>query len=170
VEVAPSTLMAGRIVEYLPAKPRTFEEVEQEIRRQLVRKAASDRALSAGREKLALLEKGKSDREAGVTFSPVVSLGRNDARPGYSPEALKQIFRIDPAKVPQYAGTTNERGGFSIYKVEKVIDPPAPEAGTLASASTRIGEQVSREMLNAYLATLKAKADVKINQANLEKK
>jgi peptidyl-prolyl cis-trans isomerase D len=135
-----------------------------------VRKAASDMAQSTGREKLALLEKGKSDREAGVTFSPVVSLGRNDARPGYSPEALKLIFRIDPAKVPQYAGATNERGGFSIYKVEKVIDPPAPEAGTLASASARIGDQLSREMLNAYLATLKAKADVKINQANLEKK
>jgi peptidyl-prolyl cis-trans isomerase D len=170
VEVAPNTLMAGRIVEYLPAKPRTFEEVEQEIRRQLVRKAASDMAQEAGREKLALLEKRKSDREAGVTFSPVVSLGRNDARPGYSPEALKQIFRVDPAKVPRYIGTTNERGGFSIYKVEKVIDPPAPEAGTLASASARIGDQLSREMLNAYLATLKAKVDVQINQANLEKR
>ena len=170
VEVAPNTLMAGRIVEYLPAKPRTFEEVEQELRRQLVRKAASDMAQNAGREKLALLEKGKSDREAGLTFSPVVSLGRNDARPGYSPEALKRIFRIDPAKVPQYTGATNERGGFSIYKVEKVIEPPAPEAGMLATASARIGEQLSREMLNAYIATLKAKADVKINQANLEKK
>ena len=38
------------------------------------------------------------------------------------------------------------------------------------AASARLTEQVGREMLNAYLATLKAKADVKINQANLEKK
>ena len=34
----------------------------------------------------------------------------------------------------------------------------------------QIGEQVGREMFNGYLATLKAKADVKINQTNLDKK
>ena len=33
-----------------------------------------------------------------------------------------------------------------------------------------MSEQIGREMLTAYLASLKAKADVKINQANLEKK
>jgi peptidyl-prolyl cis-trans isomerase D len=170
VEIAPNTLMAGRIVEYLPAKPRSFEDVEQEIRRQLTLKEARQMAQNAGREKLALLEQGKSAREAGVTFSPVVSLGRNDARPGYSPDALKLIFRVDPAKLPRFAGAVNERGGFSIYKVDKVVNSPAPEAGTLASANARIGEQLNRELLNAYLATLKAKADVKINQAALEKK
>jgi peptidyl-prolyl cis-trans isomerase D len=170
VEIAPNTLMAGRIVEYLPAKPRSFEDVEQEIRRQLTLKEARQMAQNAGREKLALLEQGRSARDAGVTFSPVVSLGRNDARPGYSPDALKLIFRIDPATLPRFAGAVNERGGFSIYKVDKVVTPPAPEAGRLASANARIGEQLNRELLSAYLATLKAKADVKINQAALEKK
>jgi hypothetical protein len=38
------------------------------------------------------------------------------------------------------------------------------------AASARLSEQIGREMLTAYLASLKAKADVKINQANLEKK
>jgi hypothetical protein len=37
-------------------------------------------------------------------------------------------------------------------------------------ASTQIGDQLGRELLNAYLATLKAKSEVKINQGNLEKK
>ncbi len=72
--------------------------------------------------------------------------------------------------MPQYAGAPNERGGFSIYRVVRVIDPPAPEAGKLAAATRQIGDQVGRELYNAYLASLKAKADVKINQANLEKK
>ncbi len=72
--------------------------------------------------------------------------------------------------MPQYAATTNERGGFSIYRVSKVIDPPATDPAKLAAASKQIGDQIGRELYNGYLATLKAKADVKINQANLEKK
>ena len=36
--------------------------------------------------------------------------------------------------------------------------------------STRVGDQVGRELLAAYVADLKAKTDVKVNQTNLEKK
>ena len=52
----------------------------------------------------------------------------------------------------------------------QVINAPAPDAARVAAVNGRIGEQLGREMFNAYLASLKAKADVKINQANLEKK
>ena len=170
LEIGPNVLMAGRIIEYKPAAPRPFADVQEEIRRQLVRKAASEMAQTAGREKLALLEQGKSEHDAGVVFAPPVTLGRNDVQPGFAPDALTRIFRIDPAKVPQYAGTPNERGGFSIYKVEKVIAPSAPDVAKLTAAGARIGDQLGRELFNAYLATLRSKADVKINQANLEKK
>ncbi len=149
---------------------RPFADVAGGDPPQLARKAASELAQKAGREKLALLEQGKSDKEAGVTFAPQVTLSRNEVQPGFSPDALNRIFQLDPAKLPQYAGAPNERGGFSIYKLAKVIDPPAADPAKLTAASTQIGDQVGRELLNAYLATLKAKADVKINQANLEKK
>jgi peptidyl-prolyl cis-trans isomerase D len=170
IEIAPNTLIAGRIVEHSPAAARPFADVQEEIRTLLARKAASELAQKAGREKLALLEQGRTDKDAGVTFAPQVSVSRYDAQPGYSPDALKRIFQLDPAKVPQYTGAPNDRGGFSIYRLAKVIEPPAPEPAKLNAASTRIGEQLGRELLNAYLATLKEKADVKINQANLEKK
>ena len=71
--------MAGRIVEYKPAALRPFDDVKDEIRRQLVRKAASELAQKAGREKLALLEQGKSDKEAGVD---VREAGDAVAQPG----------------------------------------------------------------------------------------
>ena len=51
-----------------------------------------------------------------------------------------------------------------------MIAPPPPDAARVAAFNDRIGEQVGRELFNAYLASLKAKADVKINQTNLEKK
>ena len=94
----------------------------------------------------------------------------NQAQPGFAPDALLAIFQVDPAKLPGYVGTPSEGGGFSIYKVTQVIAAPAPDAARVAAFNGRIGEQLGREMFNAYVASLKAKADVKINQTNLEKK
>jgi peptidyl-prolyl cis-trans isomerase D len=169
-EVGPSALMAARIVEYKPVVVRPFADVQAEIRQQLTRKAAAELAQKAGQEKLALLEQGKNDKEAGVTFAAPVTLARNDAQAGYPPDALKRIFQLDPSKVPQYTGAANEKGGFSIYKLGKVIGAPAAEPTKITSASKQMGDQIGRELMNAYLATLKAKSDVKVNQANLDKK
>ena len=170
IEIGPNALMAGRIVEHKPAAPRPLAEVADEIRRQLVRKAAGELAQKAGREKLALLEQGRSAKDAGVVFGQPVTLNRNQAQPGFSPDALTRIFRLAPESLPKYLGLPNERGGFSIYRVERVIEPPPADAAKLAAASARIGEQLGRELFAADLAVLKAKSDVKINQANVLKK
>ena len=167
MEVGPNALMAGRIIEYKPAAPKPLADVRDEIRQQLVHAGASEMAQKTGREKLALLEQGK---DAGLTFDKPATLTRNQVQPGFPPEALKQIFDANERKLPVYAGATNERGGFSIYKVEKVIDPPAPDAAKIAAASARVGSEIGRELMTAYLAGLKADTDVKINQAALEKK
>jgi len=171
IEVGPNTLMAGRIVEYKPAAPRPFDDVKEEIRRQLVAREASALAEKEGRAKLALLEQGKSDKDAGVTFGKPVSVLRNQMQPGFSPDALTRVFRLDAAKLPQYVGAANERGGYSIYRVQKTMMPAtASDPSKVVAARSRIGELQSRELFDAYVSALKAKADLRINQANLEKK
>ncbi|HET8876365.1 MAG TPA: SurA N-terminal domain-containing protein [Casimicrobiaceae bacterium] len=167
IEVGPNALMAGRIVEYKPAAPKPFAEVRDEIRQQLIHQRASELAVKTGREKLALLEAGK---DAGVAFDKPVTLTRNQAQPGVTADGLKKIFDAGERKLPEYAGASNERGGFSIYRIDKVIDPPAPDAAKVDAASARVGSELGRELMNAYLASLKADTDVKINQAALEKK
>jgi peptidyl-prolyl cis-trans isomerase D len=170
IEVGPNVLMAGRIVDYRPAAPRPFEQVKDEILRQLAQKAASEMAHKAGREKLALLEQGKSASDAGVTFGKPVTLMRGQPQPGMSPEALTRIFQADVTKLPRYVGAAGERGGFAIYRIVNVIAAPAAEPAKLASASTRIAEMQNREVFDAYVASLRAKAGVQVNQALLEKK
>jgi len=167
IEVGPNALMAGRIVEYKPAAPRPLAEVQDEIRQQITRKTASEMAQKTGREKLALLTQGK---DAAVTFGKPVTLTRNQAQPGFAADALKSIFQADEHKLPAYVGAANERGGFSIYRVDKVIAAPAPDAARLQSASAQVGSEIGRELMNAYLASLKSETEVKINQAALEKK
>jgi len=170
IEVGPNALMAGRVIEHKPAAPRPFDDVKEEIRRQLVQRAASEKAQNAGRETLAKLSSGMSEKGVGLTFAAPVTLLRTQAQAGFSPDALTKAFQVDAAKLPQYIGMPNERGGFSIYKVTKVVTPPAPDDAKLAQAGARIGDQVGRELFGAYVAALKAKTDIKINQANLEKK
>ena len=165
MEVAPSVLMAARVVEYKPATPRPFDDVKTEIRRQLERKAAAEAAQAAGKDKLALLEGGK---DAAVSFGKAVTLTRNQAQPSFPPDALTRIFQANPAKLPAYVGMPSP-AGYTIYKVVKVTSPPAPDAARLAAFNSRLGDQIGHEMFNAYLASLKGKAEVKINQANLEK-
>lgn len=170
IEIAPNTLIAGRIVEYKPAAPRPFDEVKNEIRAQLTRKAASDLAQKSGTEKLALLKAGKSEKDAGVTFAKPVTLSRTQMQPGFPPDALARIFQADSAKLPAYVGATNDKGGYSIYKLLQVVSAKSGDSQKLAAANARMGEQLGRELLNAYVATLKAKADVKIDQKALEQK
>jgi len=165
IEVAPNMLMAARVIESKAATPRPFDEVKDEIRRQLERKAASELAQTAGKEKLALLEAGK---DAGVGFGKPITLSRTQSQ-GVPQETVTRLFQVNEAKLPAYVGAPNP-AGFSIYRVLKVIPPAAPDAARLTAFNGRIGEQVGREMFNAYLASLKAKTEVKINQANLEKK
>jgi peptidyl-prolyl cis-trans isomerase D len=85
IEIGPNALMAARLIEYKPAAPRPFDDVKEEIRRQLARQGAVELAQKAGREKLALLEQGKSDKGVGLTFSKAVPLVRNRPQPGLRP-------------------------------------------------------------------------------------
>jgi peptidyl-prolyl cis-trans isomerase D len=170
IEIAPNTLMAARVVEHKPAAPRPYDEVKAEIRRQLERRMASEAAERVGREKLALLQQGKSDKEAGIAFAKPIELARNQAGALVSPDALAKIFQTDPTRFPAYVTGSNPRGGFSIYRVTKVIEPSSLDEARLKLAGERMGDQLGREFATAYLAALKARSDVKINQAQLEKK
>ncbi|MBS0318930.1 MAG: SurA N-terminal domain-containing protein [Proteobacteria bacterium] len=170
IEIAPNTLMAGRVVDSKPAAVRPFDEVKDEIRRQLQRREAVALAQKAGAEKLAALEAGKSDKDVGLAFGKPVDLTRNQVGPGMPPDALVHIFQVNEQKLPGYIGATNAQGGYSIYRVTKVTNPPALDDDRLKTASSRLSDQVGRELMTAYLASLRARTDVQINQAALDKK
>ena len=170
IEVAPNSLIAGRIIEHKPAAARPFAEVRDEIRKQLERKAASELAQKAGEQKLALLQAGKSDKEAGLTFGKPAMVGRGQFQAGLPPEVLNRVFLVSTDKLPAYAIGTNERGGYSIVRIGKVVTPEDTDKARVDMAANRLSDQIGRELLNAYVASLKATSEVKIFQANLEKK
>src|SRR5204862_290758 len=98
-----------KVVTVHPAKLQSFAEVKGEIRRQREQRAASERAQTAGKAKLELLQQGK---DAGVPFGKPVTVMRNQPQPGIPAGALGGIFQADASKLPAYVGSVNERGGY----------------------------------------------------------
>ena len=117
-----------------------------------------------------LLEEGKDDKAAGVAFAAPAKVGRGQFQPGLPPALLTRVFQAGGDKLPVFTGGQNEQGGYTIVKLMAVFTPSDSDKARLDQASARLSEQIGREMLSAYLASLRAKADVKLNQANLEKR
>ncbi len=170
MEIAPNTLMAGRIVEYKPATPVPFDQVKEQIRRELVETQAAQAAQKEGEAKLAALAQGKSEKDVGLSFGAPVKVSRSQSQPTMLPDAVQKVFRADPTKLPQYVGASQAGGDYAIYKITQIINPPTPEPAKLKAVGSRLSDQLAREMYNAYVGSLKAKSEIKINQANLEKR
>ena len=106
-----------------------------------------------------------------MTFGKPVQLSRNQPQAGIAPDAVARIFEASQDKLPTYIGATNERGDYCDLQAAVRHDAIGEsDKAKVDAASARLSEQVGTRNADAYLATLKAKADVKINQANLEKK
>ena len=166
VEVAPGVLVAARVAEHQAESQRPLAEVRGEVERRLTLREAAALAHKEGAEKLALLAKGG---DAGLKWSVPKAVSRLDAQ-GLSVPALRKVMMADVATLPVHAGLEAGDRGYAIYRVSKVIAGDskalAPGSGELAM----LDRQVGAEQLEAYVASLRARAKVEINRANLEKK
>ncbi len=165
IEVAPNVLVSARVVEHRAAAQLKFEEVKADIENRLRRQEASKLAQQEGAARLAGLTSGKAPE---VKWSATHAISRAKSE-GLPPEALRQILSTDPAKLPAYIGYSTD-GGYVIYRVGKVIDAPAKSEKDAKAAVARIESQVGGEQFAAYVASLRARAKVEVNKANLEKK
>jgi peptidyl-prolyl cis-trans isomerase D len=166
VEVSPGVLVAARVIEHQAEKTRPFEEVKAEVERRLALHEAALLAQKEGAEKLATLAKGG---DAGLQWGAAKIVSRRDAQ-GLAPEALHKVMTANTSTLPVFAGVERGELGYAIYRISKVI-PADPKAGPDAAAElAAIDRQAGGEQLDAYVASLRARAKIKINQANLEKK
>ena len=130
------------------------------------RAEAAKLAHREGEAKLAALRKGD---EAGMKWGPVKAVSRRSPQ-GVPSSALRQILAADIVQLPAYVGAERGEEGFMLYKVGRLLEPESrPEAQKTADAA-RAAQQAGAEQLDAYVASLRARARVEVNRANLEKK
>ncbi|MFZ6658236.1 SurA N-terminal domain-containing protein [Undibacterium sp. TJN19] len=159
VEVAPNTLMAGRIVEYKPASKRPFEEVKAAILAQVTHKEAAALAEKEGIAKLAALK--AADSTAGFTESKVVSRLKNQDIPDV---AFVDLMRADTSKLPAFVGTHLGDAGYIIFRISKVSQG-TPDAARRASEVQQLANVIAQQNLYSYIDVLKQKAKVTLNKA-----
>jgi peptidyl-prolyl cis-trans isomerase D len=166
VEVSPGVLVSARVVEHLPAAQKKFEEVRAEVEKKLRAEEAARLAQKSGEAKLEILRKGG---DAGLAWSPPKAVSRRSAQ-GVPAGALRPLLGADPARLPAFAGAARGTDGYMLYRVDKVLEPePRPEAQRSAERA-RAAQFAGARQMEAYVASLRAQADIEIHAANLEKK
>ncbi len=166
VEVAPNTLVAARVAEYKAASYKPFEELNTELAKRLLRERGNATAVKQGKDALASLEKGGV--VADLKWGATILISRENAS-SMGKDALSQIFRADAGKLPAYTGIENPKGGYTLIKVSKVVEPDAIDPAKRKSYANQLRQAFAQEYSSAYLASLKQKADISIKKEKLEK-
>lgn len=157
VEVAPNTLIAGRIVEFKPASKRPLAEVDALIRQRVTQEEALKLAKTIGAANLAALQ--KSGDSAGFGPARVVSRSKAD---GINQMAVAQVMKADTSKLPAYVGVEVPGLGYGIYRIAKVQQAAQPDAARRKSEQDQIANILAQQEMYDYVEVLKQKAKVKI--------
>ncbi len=166
VEVAPSTLVAARVTEHQSAKTRPYEEVRADIEKKLRLAGALKLAAAKGG---ALLEQARKGGAGELAWSAPRQVTRG-APQGLDTEALKKVVATPSDRLPAYFGLEKGNDGYAVYRVSRVT-PPEPKPAEQANADLqRVAGLYGSTQYEAFVASLRSKADVKINEKVLQKR
>ncbi|MBC3874929.1 SurA N-terminal domain-containing protein [Undibacterium flavidum] len=164
IEIAPNTLLSGRVVEYKPASKRPFDEVKAVIQARVLEAEALILAKKAGETKLQAL-KANDDVNG---FSEVKTMSRLK-KPEIANEAFLAVLKADVQKLPAYVGVETPGVGYDIYRISKVA-AGTPDPARRASESQQLNNSAAQQDMYSYIEALKKKAKVEINKAALNSK
>lgn len=157
VEVAPSTLVAGRVVEFKPASKRPLAEVDAAIRQRVTVEEAIKLARKAGEAKMAA---AKATGDAAGFGAPVMVA--RTRQPTINPTAALAVLKADVSKLPAYVGVEVPGMGYGVYRIAKVTMPAAPDAARRAAEAEQIAGVVGQQEMYGFIEALKQKAKAKI--------
>ena len=163
VQITPGVLVAARVIEHRAEEQLEYDKVKPSIGEMLRRKGAAALAQKDGEAKLAELRKGT---DAGLKWSPPRVISRREAQ-GMPPEVVQRAMSADASKPPAYVGVSFPEG-YLLLRVSKVIEAEAKDVDPQTAA--RIAQLYGRSQYEAYVGSLRARGDVEISPANLEKK
>ncbi len=166
IEVAPNTLLAARVLEYKPASARPLAEVSDAIRQKLMRQQAHDLALKQGKDQLAQLQHGENLK---LGWKPVQMITRAQ-HAGQSNELVRQVFQVDTAKLPAYAGAENAQGGYTLVRVDAVKDTAVIDDAKHAGYLQQLRQATGEELFRAYLADARKNAKISMKAFTADEK
>jgi len=159
IEVAPSTLASGRVVEHFDARILPFEEVKAKAHDLYVAQKAAELARQDAQAKL---EAWKADAAGAKLAAPIV-VSRQDAK-GQVPAVLNAAMHAKVGEAASWVGVDLGNDGYTIVRVNKVV----PRSEDSAEMRLRQKQEFERYQANAetlaYYEMLKErfKAQIKV--------
>jgi peptidyl-prolyl cis-trans isomerase D len=123
VEVAPNTLVSGRILQYSPAHTLPLADVKDRARERVVAAKSAELAKKDGMEKLAAWK----SNPAGASLGASELVSRQEGKE--PPSVIEAALRADPTALPSLAGVDLGDQGYAIVRVNKIVprEQPAPD-------------------------------------------
>ena len=165
VEIATNTLVAARLVEYKPAALQSFDTVKANIEALLKHQEAQAMARQDGEARLATLKKGEDN----LAWGAARSVTRMDAK-AVPQQAAPAIFKMDSTKLPAYTGVELPGAGYALYRLNKVAPGESLDDARKKVMAAQLSNLYGQEEVRQYLAALRSRYKVEINQAALESK
>ena len=164
IEVQPNMLLAARVIDHKAPEELPLDQVRKDIVQHLADQAATDLSEKAGRAALDKLKKGET---VALSWSAPQSVTLQK-RQGLHPEAAQAVFGADTAKLPAYSGVPVSQGRFVIYRITEVKDVAEVNPEQRKALAKQLTQMIGQEQYIAYLASLRERADVKIDKKKLE--
>ncbi len=165
IEVAPDTLVSARVIEHEPARQRSFDEVRAEIEQTLRRDEATRLAAEAGEAALARLKNGEA---ADLKWDAARMISRRNPA-GLDPTVVRTAMRLDAAAPPVYFGEIRSAKGYAVYRISKVVAAAERSDDEVRQDVERLRQRAGAVQFSTYVSSLRARADVTINEKNFAK-
>jgi peptidyl-prolyl cis-trans isomerase D len=157
VEIAPSTLVSGRIVQYTPARTMPFGEVRDRVRERIVAARSAELARKDGAEKLAAWKANPASAKLGPAI--VVSRHETQKQPAAVVEAA---LRADSSSLPAWVGVDLADQGYAVVKIDKVLPREAPPPSQATQERQQYMQAWATAENMAYYNLLKERFKVQI--------
>jgi peptidyl-prolyl cis-trans isomerase D len=157
IELAPSQLVAGRVVEYTPARTLSQQEVGDKLRAIYVAQKSAELARADGQAKLAAW-KAQPD----TAQLPAAKVVGRDQPEGLSREVVDAALRAPTAQLPSWVGVDLGAQGFAVVKVNRIAERPAEDAQALAQQKQEFTQWSAVAEAMAYYELLKKQLKVQI--------
>lgn len=159
-EVQPKTLVSARMVEYALEEAMAFEDVADEVKDFLKSQGALDKAVAEGELALASLEAGQEVDGAEWSKPGMVTLVK---RQGLHPEGLRAVFAVPKDALPAHIGMPIDDGRYVVFRVSQIVDLKEVTEDDLNTAKNQLQQMMQQQQMNAYIASLREKANVRVN-------
>ena len=157
VELAPSTLVAGRVLSYSPAHTQSMDEVGEKLKQLYVVHQSAELAKQDAKAKMA---EWKAKPEA-AQLPAAVEVGRDQAK-DLPREVLDAALRAPTNALPAWEGVDLGNAGYAVIKINRIAERPAQDAQVIEQQKSQFTQWASMAEVMAYYEQLKKDFKVQI--------